>query len=326
VSDLNDLARDLSALGAETESTRAVKRVLPWVVSLAVHAGLVALGFVLTWTVVLIQRDEEPTLIVADFDAMTYDPLATLAVEQMEVDQEMVQDRRPTETMDRLDEVLDVEVDPIRLFSGEPAEAALARFAPDPRRAKASFVGLSATNARRIVYVIDASGSMIRWLPIVVEELARSLDGLVPQQRFSVVFFSGNEAIAVPPAGRLISATEEEKVRVLTWIDRSIIPAGRSNPLAAIEAALGLEPDVIFLLSENITGSGEFEIDQVDLLALLDRLNPRDAATGRRVTRINCVQFLDPDPLETLLKIAREHGGPNGYKFLDERELGLKAP
>ena len=112
---------------------------------------------------------------------------------------------------------------------------------------------------------------------------------------------------------------------LLAWIDQHVIPAGRSNPLSAIELALGFEPDVIFMLSENITGSGEFEIDQADLLALLEELNPADSS-GRRPTQINCVQFLDPDPLRTLEKIARRHGGERGYKFLDRAELGLRAP
>ena len=82
---------------------------------------------------------------------------------------------------------------------------------------------------------------------------------------------------------------------------------------------------MLFLLSENITGSGEFEIDQADLLKLLDELNPVDRKTGRRVTLIKCVQFLDPDPLDTLLRIAQHHGGPDGYRFLSRAELGLKG-
>jgi hypothetical protein len=187
-------------------------------------------------------------------------------------------------------------------------------------------VGLTTTNARRIVYVIDASGSMIRSLPIVIDELARSLGTLSPQQSYGVIFFQRNDAVMVPPTGRLTEATPEAQLRALEWIDEHVIPAGRSNPLAAIERALSFEPDVIFLLSDNITGSGEFEIDQADLLDLLDELNPLEGRSGRRRTQINCVQFLDPDPLDTLRRIAERHGGPDGYRFLDRAELGLTAP
>lgn len=319
------ITSDLARLGAETETERAVKRIVPWVASLAVHGALVLLGFLLTWTVVMLQPDDDPVRIIADFDSLTYEPLARLDHAERIDPEETIPDRRPTEVVeDRLDESLDVELDPLD-FIATAASPTVARFAPDPTLSTASFVGLSSTNARRIVYVIDASGSMIRSLPIVIEELARSLDGLVGQQEFTVIFFQRNEALIVPPVDRLSPGTDDEKARVLAWIDQHVIPAGRSNPLSAIELALGFDPDVIFMLSENITGSGEFEIDQSDLLALLEDLNPLDSS-GRRPTQINCVQFLDPDPLRTLEKIARRHGGERGYKFLDRAELGLRAP
>ena len=186
-------------------------------------------------------------------------------------------------------------------------------------------MGLTASNARSVVYVIDASGSMIGTLPIVIDQLRRSLTTLSDRQTYSVIFFQHNRALPVPPP-RLQPATPQAIRRSMQWIDERVVPAGRSNPLGALEKALGLKPDVIFLLSENITGSGEFEIDQADLLSLLDRLNPVHRRTNRRRTRINCVQFLDPDPLDTLGKIARRHGGPDGYRILSRSELGLEAP
>ncbi|MHC4833777.1 MAG: hypothetical protein ACYTFH_07810, partial [Planctomycetota bacterium] len=83
--------------------------------------------------------------------------------------------------------------------------------------------------------------------------------------------------------------------------------------------------DCIFLLSSNITGAGQFEIDRGDLLATLDRLNPIDSRSGRRRSQIQCIQFLDPDPLDTMREIARRHSGETGYRFLDRDELGLAA-
>ena len=113
---------------------------------------------------------------------------------------------------------------------------------------------------------------------------------------------------------------------MLKWINANVIPAGGTNPVVAIEKALAIKPDVVFLLSQDITGYGQFEVDQQDLLDLLDKLNPRDSETGRRKTQINCIQFLDADPLDTMPAIAREHGGPSGYKFLSRKELGLSSP
>ena len=296
---------------------------MPWVVSAGVHAGLIGLGFLVTWTVVSL-NDKEPVLVVAQFDALSYDPLSSLETDPLPVPDAAAPSesfrRALAETMADLDTAeLSLALEP------GPAASAQVEFAPAQGANSATFVGMTTSNARRIVYVIDASGSMIRSLQIVIEELARSLGTLSPRQQYAVIFFQRNDAVMVPPANRLETATPEAQLRTLEWIDDHVIPAGRSNPLAAIERALGLEPDVIFLLSENITGSGEFEIDQADLLDLLDQLNPVEGGSRRR-TQINCVQFLDPDPLDTLKKIAARHGGPDGYRFLSRAELGLSGP
>jgi len=318
------MAGRLHDLGAETTTSRNVKRIVPWVVSFAVHLGMVLLVVVIAGTVLLMQAEDDPVLIVADFDAMTYEPVVRMDLEQSDTTERVVQDKVPTETFENEinEQLTDIEIDPISLISDAASQSPLASFAPEANEGSVEFVGLSTTNAKRIVYVIDASGSMIRSLQIVLQEMTRSIDALSEQQNFSIVFFQRNEAVVVPPRNRLMPATRENKVKALEWIDQNVVPSGRSNPIDAITYALDLNPDVIFLLSENITGSGQFEVDQRDLLALLDTLNPADA-TGRRKTLINTVQFLDPDPLDTLRMIAEQHGGLKGYKFLDRAELGL---
>ncbi|MBL9119295.1 MAG: hypothetical protein JNL80_05190 [Phycisphaerae bacterium] len=212
------------------------------------------------------------------------------------------------------------------------------------------FAGLEASNAQSIVYVVDASGSLISTLPVVKRELERSLRHLSPEQRFAVIFFQRNQALeateavvrGVSPGGNdndrsapagLQTAKPEIIGRVLTWAS-SLRPSGRSSPLAALERGLALRPDVIFLLSTDITGSGDFEIGRDELLRTLESLNPLNATTGRRSTRIQCIQFLDPDPLETLRRIAETHsgaggdrstGGSSGFRFLSREELGLNT-
>jgi hypothetical protein len=312
-----------------SDTERAVNRIAPWVASVGIHGGLIGLGFLFTWTVVSLTDQQEPTLVVAQFDALSYDPLVALETEPEPQQEHPLAMPQPSESFRRAvaEALADLEAPDLGLAL-EPSAAASPRieFAPEPGPNTATFVGMTTSNARRVIYVIDASGSMIRSLQIVIDELARSLGTLSPQQRYGVIFFQRNEAVMVPPTNRLADATPDAQLRTLEWIDDHVIPAGRSNPLAAIARALGLEPDVIFLLSENITGSGEFEIDQDDLLDLLDELNPVEGKSGRRRTQINCVQFLDPDPIDTLRRIAERHGGPNGYRFLDRAELGLTAP
>ena len=129
--------------------------------------------------------------------------------------------------------------------------------------------------------------------------------------------FSDQEPVTVFPA------TPERLSEAVQWIDSKMIPAGRSNPLAALEAAMVLKPEIIFLLSADITGAGDYEISEKTLMEALDRMNPRDPATHNRPVRIQCVQFLDPDPSGTLERLAREHGGADGYRYLGRKELGL---
>lgn len=319
------LEQKVIALGSAWRRQRAAKTILPWLISLALHLGLVMLGSLITWSVVLLSDDREPVLITADFDALSFDPVAVLDAAPTISD---VAHNAPSDISVELDVVpLDdppgqhdqpLDLMP-ELFIGPPP----VDFAPPPVQGSAEFLGVSSSNAQRIVYIIDASGGMIPYLQIVLQELARSLNGLTEQQSFAVVFFQRNEYLMVPPQRSWIPATISERQRVLSWIESNVIPAGRSNPLAAFDVALRMNPDVIFLLSDNITGSGIYEVDQQTMLDQLDKLNPVDRLTGTRRTQINCIQFLDPDPLDTLQKIAQTHGGPRSYKFLSRGELGL---
>ena len=199
----------------------------------------------------------------------------------------------------------------------------MGRLGGETRPIQVDFVGLRATNARRIVYVVDASGSLVGTFPQVIEELRRSVMKLDPRQNFGIIFIQRGEAVTVPPGGALQPATPERLADAMRWIDAKMIPTGRSNPIAAIEAAIALKPEIIFLLSADITGAGEYEISERSLLDALERLNPRDATTGRRPIRIQCVQFLDPDPVGTLERVAKDHGGADGYRYLGRHELGL---
>lgn len=328
---IDRLAAQLARMGAETARERKVKRVVPWVISLLLHVGVGVLALLITWTVSQLPKKDESVLIVADFNAMNYEPVAGFDSPTTEVTGPSVRENvTPAPTNDQLSaQLLSATGDPLAEFTDlgslmKPLAggSALNQFAPKAGANAATFAGVRGSNARRIVYAIDASGSMVAHLQLVVQELDRSLQGLSPQQSFSVIFFQGMEAVELPPAGGLLPATAEERGKALRWIAGNVVPAGGTNPLVAIEKALALKPDVIFLLSQNITGYGQFEVDQRELMALLEGLNPK-AANGRRMTQINCIQFVEEDPLGTMRKIAEEHGGPNGYKFLDRAELGL---
>ena len=100
-----------------------------------------------------------------------------------------------------------------------------------------------------------------------------------------------------------------------------ITPKGLSNPVKALQLALRYKPQLLFILSDDITGHGRYEADQRRLLADIRRAN-------KAGTKINTIQFLYRDKLEsyglkpTLQLIAERSGGI--YKFLDGRELGIE--
>jgi hypothetical protein len=119
--------------------------------------------------------------------------------------------------------LVDLKADPLSVLSDAAPNSPLADFSPSPMTARVEFSGLSSTNARRIVYIIDASGSMIRSLQIVIKELARSIDALSTQQRFGVVFFQSDDAVIVPPKGELTIGSGPEKLRM----DRPQCPSAR---------------------------------------------------------------------------------------------------
>lgn len=187
-----------------------------------------------------------------------------------------------------------------------------------------SFVG-NGGNGARVVYLIDASGSLIEVMPLVVMELKRSIHALTPQHSFTVIFFQGSEPreVTVGPRG-LKKITPEIKKQVCDWIDcdaGNIVPSGRSNPVKAIKLALSYQPDLIYLLSDNITGKGRYEVDQRQLLRAI-----QDANRGN--TKINTIQYFRPDPLTeqgmtgTMELIANRSKG--NYHYVDGRRLNIQ--
>lgn len=187
---------------------------------------------------------------------------------------------------------------------------------------KAKFFG-SGGNARKVVYLVDASGSLIDTLPFVIAELKRSIGELSDAQTFTVIFFQGTQVIEPPPAG-MRKATTDKRQAVIQWIDPkagNIVPMGLAQPVEALKRALSYKPDLLFILSDNITGQGVYEVDQKRLLAEIQ-------AANRGGTKINTIQFLYPDRLSangmkgTLELISEKSGGT--YKFLDGKELGIQ--
>jgi hypothetical protein len=162
--------------------------------------------------------------------------------------------------------------------------------------------------ARKIVFVVDRSGSMTDSIDYVKEELKGSIGELAEKKEFHVLFYSSGPCVEMPTR-RLVDATKRNKAFAYEFID-GIIAQGGTDPSDALRRAFAVRPEVIYLLTD-----GEFDRAIVGLV--------RGLNAGGRV-RVHTIGFLYTWPgtsAEGVLKqIAVENGG--NYKFVSERDLG----
>lgn len=130
----------------------------------------------------------------------------------------------------------------------------------------ASFFGVR-SNATRIVYVCDASGTMIPLFRTLVTKLEESINALKPPQAFGVIFFS-DDARSLSP--KLLLANPNNKQGAKKYIDQQV--AGSSTePAAAIRLAFGMQPQLIYVLTDGFDMSRTSPDDLVKLFAQLNR-------------------------------------------------------
>ena len=204
-----------------------------------------------------------------------------------------------------------------------------------------AFTNVKGDSAKRIVYVVDGSGSMALCLPFIRAELLRSVARLDASQSFQIVVFRD------PPAGSqsagtfvlnprknetnaLLAASDLNKSILREWLE-TVQPLGRSSPLAGIEAALAMQPDLIFLLSRAIKRSVNSDVEETNrlVLARLDALNPINPITRKRPTVIKALQFVDNDPTGLMQSIGKTHGDASeSYKVIPvpEQIRGGESP
>lgn len=190
------------------------------------------------------------------------------------------------------------------------------------------FAGLGAERASSVVYVVDGSGPMVTSMPMVVEELRRSLRSLDPSQRFGIVIFrdrstTGGTTLFEEFRPGLVAATHSNVEAALAWLG-AIRAEGASNPSDGLRRALAHQPAVVFLLARSIRRSGEhaqWGAGRDAILAELERLNPSNPATGSRPVQIKTLQFIEEDPTGIMQAIGMLHGGEGGHRVVGLEEV-----
>jgi hypothetical protein len=163
--------------------------------------------------------------------------------------------------------------------------------------------------AQSVVYLCDASGSMLNKFATLRQELTKAIQGLRPVQSFGLTFFQDTHFSALSP--QLLMATPANKARAMDFLD-NVTPRSSTDPLPGLEAAFKQKPQLIFLLTD-----GDFPNNQ----AVLQRTR---ALNRTRAVRINTIAFVgegdtDTDFIKLLEQIARENGGV--YRHVVESDL-----
>lgn len=157
----------------------------------------------------------------------------------------------------------------------------------------AEFFG-TAVKARRIVYVIDRSQSMAvhNGMPMVLarNELIRSVSELSPSMYFHVFFY--NDKVA-QLGGRFtrnyMKANKSNRQKAIREIG-TVTPAGGTNHRDALAAALALDPEAIFFLTDAEEGDAELQM----MIAEVTRANnskKKNAKTGKGPASIHVIHF-----------------------------------
>jgi hypothetical protein len=162
---------------------------------------------------------------------------------------------------------------------------------------------------RSIVFVCDATGSMIPKMPALRQQLSKTVHLLRPTQKFDIIFYSNGQTSSfsgwLKQPGTLSMALSPAKNRVDEFLD-SIVARGDGGPLVAMVMALEARPEVIYLLSDGWFPEPEKVAKHIQELNVVYKI------------RINTIAFLNNDDIKhhvdagfkkALQQIAEDNGG-----------------
>ena len=161
--------------------------------------------------------------------------------------------------------------------------------------------------ARKVAYLIDASGSMIDTLPDLVEHVIATLDDGQGISEFTVIFFRGDETLEAPPAGLKPMDRKATRTAIRWMQDSPVSASGRSDAARALQLAAGYGVDEIVILSDGSFGRGSATGPAAADAAIQNVVQALRSA-DRDVT-LSSVQFFYDDPDAILKRLAQQHGG-----------------
>ncbi|MBQ3388501.1 MAG: VWA domain-containing protein [Thermoguttaceae bacterium] len=163
---------------------------------------------------------------------------------------------------------------------------------------------------KRFVFLVDRSESM-KWpdgdpIRVAVADALASIGSLDPAagaQKFQLIAFNHHYE-TFNGGKRLVEVTSETKRQAESFLS-GLAPDGGTDPLAALDAAIRMAPDVIFFLTD-----AEEEISALSLRRI------RDLARQGSVAQIHVIEFGKPGGKHPAAyrKLAEQNGGAYVYR------------
>lgn len=164
---------------------------------------------------------------------------------------------------------------------------------------KSSFVGVGG-NARKIVYLCDASGTMLSVFDNLRVEMRKSIENLKPVQSFNIVFFSDDQALVLEKNG-LVMATPDNKRKAFDFIEKSFA-RGTTNPMPAIKAAFASGPELVYCLTDGFDAVASFD-------EVAQEFRKHNTNNKVKVNTLLIESSDQPELVAILKRIAKENGG-----------------
>ena len=165
-------------------------------------------------------------------------------------------------------------------------------------------------NARKVVYICDASGSMMSVFWRVKDELHKAVDVLKPIQAFNVIFFSDVDITALSKKD-LLMANPDNKRKAFDLAEK-MSAAGTTDPLPAIRMAFEQKPELIYVLTDGFDQIVSFD-------AVIEEFRKLNADKKVKINTILIKSTNNPELEKVVRTIASENGGV--CKIIDRQEM-----
>jgi hypothetical protein len=157
-------------------------------------------------------------------------------------------------------------------------------------------------NVRKVVFLCDASGSMLGVFGALKQKLKEAINPLSPTrgEEFNVIFFSDDNCFPLFKDGTQM-ATDENKARAMEFIDNAVSTGG-TQPMPAIKFALAEKPELLYVLTDGF--------DQIADLSVVVKAFQDGNRDGKiRINTIFLQSDEDPQLENALQRIATDGKG-----------------